>query len=287
MENNTTQTNNFEEEYESPLLDTVRNANISCLIIHEACQTYYSLYKTNWIPISFIEFYFEEYRRFDFLGKNFIEPFFKLYKEIDTFSLIDNYINCHYSLIIDKKNKSSEIHFKITNNDYMQCKMYKPEYLGMFDPALYKELEFISNRLYNSDELISVKDAYEYFMLKRYVLDNDRKVEIKKAQIKAVEEVKKDENSVVLVGAQVNIPKQSGKVTKILFPKLNLPSPYPILLDKSRINSEFKVKKFTRTDQQVKIINKHEFNGVKYKLAFIEKRKAAKKPPKRKFDFDF
>ena len=36
-------------------------------------------------------------------------------------------------------------------------------------------------------------------------------------------------------------------------------------------------------------MSKHEykFNGVKYTVSFIEKRKAAKKPKKRKFDFDF
>ena len=165
--------------------------------------------------------------------------------------------------------------------------MYETTLLGMFDPPLYKEIENISQHLENNDELITLKEAYEYFMLKRYVLDNDRKVELKQAQIKAIEESEKDASNVVLIGTQTDLPTQSGRVTKIFFPKLSLPSPYPILLDKSRINSEFRAKRFTRTDKQIKIINKYHFNGVKYNLAFIEKRKAAKKPPRRKFDFDF
>ena len=100
-------------------------------------------------------------------------------------------------------------------------------------------------------------------------------------------EIKKDPSNVILEGTKTELPQQSGKVVKVFFPKLSLPSPYPILLDKSRINSDHRAKKFARTDKQVKIINNHQFNGVKYKLAFIEKRKAAKKPARRKFDFDF
>ena len=276
-----------DNEYESPLLNTVRNANIANLIIHEACQTYYNIYKSTWIPLSFIDFFFEEFKRYDFMGKTFLEPFFKIYQEVDTLSLVDNYTHCHYSVIVGKKNKNNELHYKIVNNDYLQCEMYKQEYLGMFDPALYKELEFITKHLNGGDELVTTKETYEYFMLKRYVLDKDRKVELKEAQQKAIQEIKNDSSNIVLEGSKTELPQQTGKVVKVFFPKLSLPSPYPVLLDKSRINSDHRAKKFARTDKQVKIINQHHFNGVKYKLAFIEKRKAAKKPAKRKFDFDF
>lgn len=281
-------TENLEdEEFDSPLLTTFRNANIANFIIHEACQLFYKTYKKKWIPFSFIEFYFEEYKRNDFLSKNFLEPFFKIYTEADTLPLINNYTNCHYSVITDKKNKNSQLHYYINDSYYLFCNMEKNEHLGMFDPTLYKELGSISQNMKDNDELITTKDAYEYFMLKKFIIDKDRKVKFKETQKKAIEETKNDVSNIVLVGTQTEVPKQNGKVTKIFFPKLSLPSPYPILIDKSRINSEHRVKKLLRADTQIKIINKFRFNGVKYTAAFIEKRKAAKKPQKRKFDFDF
>ena len=279
-----------EEEYESPLLGTMRNANIANFIIHEACKKYYNLIKNKWLPLSFIDFYFEEYKRYSFMSKNFLEPFFMVYQEIDTLSLVENYYHCQYSAISGKRKIKSEQHYLVEDNYYLSCNIADNDILGMFDPLLYQDLGQVSKHLENSDELVSIQDNYEYFLLKRYVLDEDRKVELKKAQKKAILEAKKEleeDKSPILVGAQTEVPNQKGKVVKVFFHKLNLPSPYPILNEKSRINSDHKAKNVLRADRQIKLINKYKINGVKYSVSFIEKRKAAKKPARRKFDFDF
>ena len=181
----------------------------------------------------------------------------------------------------------SEQHYLVEDNYYLNCNIADNDILGMFDPQLYQDLGKVAKHLEESDELVSIKDNYEYFLLKRYVLDSERKVELKKAQEKALLEAKKEDTSPILIGSQTEVPNQKGKVVKVFFPKLNLPSPYPILNEKSRINSDHKAKKVLRADKQIKLINKYKINGVKYSVAFIEKRKAAKKPPRRKFDFDF
>ena len=277
-----------DEEYESPLLGTMRNANIANFIIHEACKKYFNLIKRKWLPLSFIDFYFEEYKRYSHMSPTFLKPFFEIYHEIDTLSLVENYYHCQYSAILGKRKIKSEQHYLLEDNYYINCNIADNDILGLFDPQLYSDLGKVSKHLESSDELVSIKENYEYFLLKRHILDEDRKVELKKAQEKAIVEAKKEEiNSPILVGSQTYIPKQKGKIVKVFFPKLNLPSPYPILNEKSRINSDHKAKSVLKADKQIKLINKHKINGVKYSISFIEKRKAAKKPQKRKFDFDF
>ena len=116
-------------------------------------------------------------------------------------------------------------------------------------------------------------------------MDNDT-TKNKGAHAKILSEFR-EKKAQILVGTQTEVPNQKGKVVKVFFPKLNLPSPYPILNEKSRVNSEHRVNSILRADKQIKLTNKYKFNGVQYTVSFIEKRKAANKPTKRKFDFDF
>ena len=276
---------------ESPLLHTNRTANIASFIVHEACRNFYKDFKSRWIPSSFIEFYFEEYKRYGFLSEKFLIPFFKIYKNIDIPALVNHYYHCQYNVIVAKRKTRSDMFYLIEKNYYLDCNIADNDILGIFDPDLYKDLGLIANHLSSSDELVTINEKYQYFMLKKYILKTDNNKEIKKAQkiaLKKIEEENKLESQqTVLVGTQTKLPSQKGKVIKVLFPKLSLPSPYPILLDKSRINSEHRARHFLRTDKQVKLMNNYKINGVKYHISFIEKRKAAKKPAKRKFDFDF
>ena len=274
-----------ESEYSSPILEDLRLTNISNFIIHEACKTYFKNFNSKWIPASFINFYFEEYKRYSLLPNTFLTKFFEVYQDIDIPSLVDNYYHWHYSVIVAKKNTKTETLYLMQNSYYLNYDLHEPTVLGMFDQKLYGELGNFCEHFKNSDELVSVKENYEYYMLKKIVLQSKVKIEITPAQKEALEQEKI--NNTVLVGEQTEVPEQKGKVVKIFFPKLTLPSPYPILLDKSRINSEHRIKHILRADRQLDLICKYKFNGVKYTVAFIEKRKVAKKKTKRKFDFDF
>ena len=290
-----------EEEYEVPILNTMRNVNIANFIIHEACKTYFYNFNKKWVPLSFVEFYFHEYKRYNFLSPNFLTPFFELYNDVDLSVLIDNYYQSQYNVIVGKKNSRKELYYLIEQSYYLDCNLSDNDILGMFDPKLYSDLGLIAKHLTTSDELVSLNDNYEYYMLKRFVINSDKKSNLNKAQKKAVkntlfeqeieqeieEEQPKVQDNEILVGTQTEVPNQKGKVVKVFFPKLNLPSPYPILNEKSRVNSEHRVNSILRADKQIKLTNKYKFNGVQYTVSFIEKRKAANKPTKRKFDFDF
>ncbi len=271
----------------STLLHTYTNSNIASFITHEACKKYFETFNSQWVPISFIEFYFEEYKRYDFMSKEFLTPFFKLYHTDDIPDIIQNYYNSHYSVIKRKMNKQEEIHYYIENNYFLNCDLHHSNVLGDFDPDLYRNLGFIAKHINNSDEMVTLKETYEYYMLKKTIISQDNKKN--KANTQTVDPLVLEEKRIntQLVGSKSEIPNQKGKIVKLFFPRFNLPSPYPILLDKSRINSTHRAKRFVRVDEQIDIINTLQFVGVKYTVGFIEKRNAAKKPAKRKFDFDF
>jgi len=282
--------NLLQETEESTLLHTYTNANIANFITHEACQKYFNKYKNCWIPSSFIEFYFEEYRRYDFMSPEYLTPFFELYHTDDISDIIENYYYSHYSLIKKKMNKSDELHYLIdTESYYFDSILYEHNILGAFDESLYNNLGFISKHINNSDELLTIKEHYEYYMLKKIILSQDEKktLTIKTGIKEPITTIIPKKEDAELVGLTASLPKQSGKVNKLFFPKFILPSAYPILVDKSRINSTHRAKKILKADKQINIINKKQFNAVKYSVGFIEKRMAAKKSVKKKFDFDF
>ena len=104
------------------------------------------------------------------------------------------------------------------NSYYLNYDLHEPTVLGMFDQKLYGELGNFCEHFKNSDELVSVKENYEYYMLKKIVLQSKVKIEITPAQKEALEQEKI--NNTVLVGEQTEVPEQKGKVVKIFFPKL-------------------------------------------------------------------
>lgn len=278
------------DDSEESLLASQRNSSIANFITHEALKKYYELYKRRWVPMSFIEFYFSEYKSYEFLSKTFLKDFFSLYTTEDIPSIVENYMNCYYCLIVKKENKKDELCYFISDRDYMFVRLSDEDVLGRFDPELYKNLENITIHMEKNDELITLKEMYESFMIRKVVLSY--KPNIKPSSIKTSAKVAPsvtkavDISDAMLVGNKSDVPNQKGRVVKLYFPKLALPSAYPILLEKSRINSDHRASRFMPTDKQVTLINKYKFNRVKYRQGFIEKRKAASKP-KRKFEFDF
>ena len=206
--------------------------------------------------------------------------------------------NSNYSIIKKKANKNDELCYYIDVRFYIDARLSDPDMLGKFDEPLYKNLDNISTHLEKSDEILSLREIYENFMMRKIVLAHRVKGSNKKlidetiSSLDAKEAAKKEPPETskpdqTLVGQQIELPNQKGKVVKMFFPKLSLPSPYPILTDKSRINSEIRARRLCSPDKQVTLINKYKMNGVKYSTGFIEKRKAAQKTPKKKFDFDF
>ncbi len=289
---------------EESVFDYQRNVTISNFIMHSTCQLYFTFFKKKWMPISFVEFVFNEFKRYSKSSTAVIQDFFGLYKTTDLIQIVEDYERNFYTLITDSKKIGEELHLKISNNDYMALNLSETNLFGDYDPDLYKSLDGIYNHIYNSDELLTIKELYQNFMIRKVVLSLSNRnrnaspnlsknsgAQVTKAitsqTLSAAEQVTSPAGDTTLIGSESDVPDQKGRVTKIYFPKIALPSPYPVLQEKSRINSEHRARRFAPTDKEVLIVNKYKFNRIKYKTGFIEKRKAAQKTTKRKFDFDF
>lgn len=293
------------ESDEVKLLANQRNVTIGNYIVHRACQLYFFNFHKKLMPMSFVEFYFSEFKRYDTFSVNPLLDFFKVYKPINIPEIIENYEYNFFSLITDKRKRGEEVHYKLSNSSYMYLNLSDKSMFGDYDPELYTNLDNIAKRIAESDELMSIRDLYEAFMIRKVVLarssrrkmgsaNNPKVSAVVGAGGGTVEPAIKDQQQTaqtitddMLIGSESNLPNQHGRVVRMYFPRLSLPSPYPILQDKSRINSEHRAKKFMSTDREVLLLNRVKFKQVKYKTGFIEKRKAAQKAPKRKFDFDF
>lgn len=291
------------------LLSLQDNIYIANFIAHESCKTFYNTYKEKWIPLSFVEFFFEEYKLYGENKSKFLKDFFDAYSPSDIVDIMARYAERVYSLVTNRSSKFEEIKYKLGNFSVgLNIDLTDPEFMGRQNSELLRDLDLVKKCVDNTDENITLKELYEKYMIRKIVLLRARTKEIrlrkdekpKKSETsgqakveKAIQTTEQTAQSApvfqnqTLVGQAIDIPEQKGHITKVLFPRLSLPSPYPVLKDKSRINSEYKIRKFTSNDMQIKIINQKKFNAVKYTTAFLEKRKLASKPQKRKFDFDF
>ena len=284
------------EDIEPNIFNSFANTSIANFFCHDAVRTYYEIYQDAWIPESFFKFFMNECKKYSFTSTNDIRNFFKLYKDENLYPVIFQYMNSDFSIINKKRQKEGENIYHIdTELDYINVSLGDELVYGKFDKNLYTALQNISNHMHGGDELVSTKELYEKFLLKEFLASSKQgnakignytvsKVFGKSQPAQEVKEGKKNE---VLVSEKVDLPNQKGKVVKIFFPRLSLPSAYPMSLEKSRVNSEVTAKKFMSIDKQVTLINHYKFNAIKYHKSFIDKRKAAQKPAKKKLDFDF
>lgn len=282
------------------IFDTFTGVAISNFFCHETVKTYFDIYKANWIPESFFEFSFGEFQKYSFTSSNEVREFFKLYSKDNITSIIVNYMNSAYSLINRKRYRNGEQAYRISvENENLDVSLADEGVYGNFDKNLYSALSNILKHVRGGDELVSIKDLYEKFMLKKFLQSGTLRTTGQKAVSKAFANVEKvSSNQIkneqaqakqdkILVSEKIDLPNQKGKVTKMFFPRLTLPSSYPTSQEKSRVNSEKTVLKFMNIDDQVALINKYKFNAVKYRQSFIDKRKTAQKAEKKVFDFDF
>ena len=94
------------------------------------------------------------------------------------------------------------------------------------------------------------------------VINNDEKTQI----ISATKRAEK------LTSERINISTKKGKVTKIIIPKLKLPSAYP-KSEFHRFNSKFRANNIVSASRQILILSDLKINGIAYSTNFVDKRK--------------
>ena len=77
-----------------------------------------------------------------------------------------------------------------------------------------------------------------------------------------------------LTSERINISTKKGKVTKIIIPKLKLPTAYP-KSEFNRFNSRYHANNIVSASRQILILSDLKINGVAYSTNFVDKRKYA------------
>ncbi len=279
----------FTDNQEETLLSTFVNANIAEFICHEGFREYYNLYKKTWVPESYIEFTFEEYKKYASISGQDLKHFFSLYKKEDVRALIEYYLNSAFAIVDKKRERGDENYYLVSNAKYADVMLSNEGVYGKNDIGLYSMLEKVATHMVNNDENTSRKELYERYMLKNYLKNNLKTFAAERHTNRATStsQTQNKHSDQVLVGNSIDVPKLGGKISKLFFPKLSLPGAFPVSFEKSRINSNYRAHKFMASDREVTLVTQHKFNNVKYKKSFIEKRKAAMKPQRKNFKFDF
>lgn len=279
------QSYNIELPSDQTFLSSSTNIIIVQCIFQQALKKYVEVYKNKEVPLSFLEFYFKEIENYNYMFRKQTKIFFEAYNNISpNFELIAEIYNKSYfsqSIKVFYKEKVPFLLLKST------------DILDFFDEMIetsekeiasaIQNIKKITEHINSSDEIITFDKTYENFMISEIV----RKSEFKRyeGKSKVIVNVYNNEDKPQIISAtkraerltseRMNVSSKKGKVTKLVIPKLKLPTAFPKSVGFSRINSKYSARNFISASREILILNDLKINGVAYSSNFVEKRKAA------------
>lgn len=278
---------NIELPSDETFLSSSKNIMVIATIFQQALRKYTETYnyKAKEVPVSFIEFYITEIKNYDYMFRKQTKEFFELYDRIaPNFDIIAKvYEKSYFSQISSIKKRKGE-NFAVLKNPKITD--YTNDMISGSDKDITSSITNIikiTEHINNNDEIISFHEKYENYMISKIIQKQEfgdkykgkNKVILniysQKASPRIVSATKHAER---LTGERLNLAKQKGKVTKIIIPKLKLPTAYPKTVTFNRFNSKYEARNFISPSRQILIINDLKINGVAYSTNFVEKRKA-------------
>lgn len=260
------------------------------ILVEKACEQYMSLYKKYNVPYSYIEFFCHEFMKYGGLFTSQLKEFYDQYTTLGiTYTdLIDRYIQSYYSQHNDVKTMDGEQYLSFDGQISPTLSKEMREVTSLRISELVENILNICTKIDRQDELVNVVELYERHMITKFIESyefKDKRKKVKNPDVEPVETVADDDNHELIGEALDNQYQSSGKIVKIIIPKLNLPTIYPSNADNSRINKLKVAKKLCSPAKQIVFINKRKILAVKYSRKFIDKRTVKKE--KKKFDWDF
>ena len=256
------------------------------VLLENACKEYQEKIGRKNVPYSYIRFFLQEFEIYNALFEQKLKVFYDQFKAlgISVDDMVERYTHSFYNQSVETL-ADVEDKFLIFNGPIDTTFTNDMQSISNEDTsAITKNILTICKKMNNHDEVLSKAELYERFMIKETVLriDDVKRFVKRKAESTSVDDEKPKE----LVGDAVANNYQSGKITKVVIPKLNLPSAYPIGNNQSRLETKYKATSFYSPSKQIIFINKHKIVNIKYTEAFLNKRKT-KKAPNKKFNWDF
>ena len=265
-------------------LSSGKNLMVIATIFQRAITKHISIYRKKEIPLSFVEFYISEIKNYAYMFKKQTKEFFELYDRLaPNFEIMANvYKHSYFSQItklVKKKNETFMVIPSLTLVDYTDdiVNTSEKEVADTVSNVLQ-----ITDHINNSDEIVSYSKCYERFIISRLI--QQQEFNEYRGKSKVILNIFNNAESQSIISAtkraerltseRIEISKQKGKITKLIIPKLKLPTVYPKTTTFNRFNSDYYVRNFVSASRQILILNDLKINGVSYTENFVEKRKA-------------
>ena len=281
----TSQIYNIELPSDDSLLSSSENIMIIESIFSQAIKKYIETFKKSEIPLTFFKFYFEEIRNYSYMFRKQTKDFFDSYAKInpDFESIAEMYNNSYFSQSSGVITKNNEKYLSLNNIDIIDYLEDMSSNSNKSTESAIQNIKKITEHINDTDELIPFEKKYENFMISE-VVKNSEFNEAYTGKSVLVLNVYDNANSPHIISAtkraerltseRINVSTKQGKVTKIIIPKLKLPSAYPKSAS-SRYDSRFRTHNFVSASRQILILSDLKINGVAYSTNFIDKRNAA------------
>ncbi len=265
------------------------NATASIILVEKAVEQYQNVFKKLNVPYSYIGFFCSEFNKYSGLFTNKLKEYYDSFVKhnIKSEDLIDVYAKSRYSQHQGVKVKKNETFLCFDSNIILSFTKEMRQVKNLNMSTMVENIINICSKIDHQDELIGIVDLYEQYMINQFLKGYTFK--LTKKALKEQEEAKsgsKFDPSEKLTGKAIeDIYQAHGKITRVVVPKLNLPTTYPVDFSNSRLIQNKRASKFVSPAKQIVFINRKKIVAVKYSSAFILKRKEDKN--KKPFNWDF
>ena len=260
------------------------NMMVIATIFQRAISKYVSFYHKKEIPLTFIEFYINEIRNYDYMFKRETKVFFDSYDKknpkVDVMAEIYN--KSYFSQIKKIKIINSEKFLILPSLTVMDYTTESINSSAKDVADTVSNIVKITEHINNSDEIVDYNKCYEGFVISKLIRASEFQEYNGRSKVilnifdntESETTISASRKAERLTGERLNLSKQKGKVTKLIIPKLKLPTTYPKTVTFNRFNSEYHVRNFVSASRQILILNDLQINGVSYSESFVEKRQA-------------
>lgn len=279
---------NIEVPSDETFLSSSKNIMIVATIFQQAIFKHQSIYKKKKqkeVPLSFIQFYFTEIKNYSYMFRKQTKEFFENYERLNPnfYVIAEVYIKSFFSQATSIKYKKGD-GFLILNDEKLND--YTADMVDTSSKDIVSaitNIKKITEHINHADEIIPFYRSYENYMISQIVKKREF---VNKYAGKSKMVVNIYDNSIKqhvvaatkhaerLTSERINIASKKGKITKIVIPKLKLPTAYPKTITFNRYNSNFRARNFVSASRQILILNDLKINGVAYSTNFVDKRKA-------------
>ncbi|MBR1943465.1 hypothetical protein IJ843_06995 [bacterium] len=275
---------NIEIPSDEGFLSSSQNIMAISIIFQQAFDKYLTIYKKKDVPISFIKFYIEEIKNYNYMFRKSTKDFFDAYENIKpNFDVVAKvYLKSFFSQCSSYTKRKDEQYLTLAK-DYIIDYTTEMESNSSKDvAALITNIKKITEHINSNDEIFPLQRTYENYMIANIIRDKEFKNNLGKSKVilniynndERPEIVSATKRAERLTSERISTSNKKGKVTKIVIPKLKLPSAYPKTVTFNRFNSKYRARNFISTSREILILNDLKINGVAYSQNFVDKRKA-------------